>query len=210
MKINNLLIILIAISLLGTFLVFDRLPDKVPSNFNIDGEIDRYDDKESVIFTGVLPLLVYLLMKFLPKIDPKRESYLKHKKAYKITQMIIVLFLIMVQWIIIMVALGFNINVEIIIKLGIGILFIVIGNFMGQIRQNYFFGIKTPWTLANETVWKKTHRVSGFTFLIGGLIILASSFTQGIIATVLLMAAIAIAALYPIVYSYIIYRKISE
>ncbi len=210
MKINNLLIILIAISLLGTFLVFDKLPDKVPGHFDINGEVDRYDNKEILIFTGGLPLIIYLLMIFLPKIDPKKSSYLKHKKAYKITKAIAIVFLIIVQWIMITVALGFNINVSMIIRIGVGVLFIVIGNFMGQIRQNYFFGIKTPWTLANEMVWKKTHRAGGYAFLVGGLIMIASSFTYGAMAMISLIAAIAIAAFYPIIYSYIIYRKIGE
>lgn len=210
MKINSLLIILIVLSLLGTLLVFDRLPDKVPGHFNIKGEVDRYDNKGVLIFTGSLPLIIYLLMVFLPKIDPKKSSYLKHKKAYKMTQVIIIIFFIMIQWIMIMVALGFNINVGMVVRIGVGILFIVIGNFMSQIRQNYFFGIKTPWTLANETVWKKTHRAGAFSFLIGGLILIASSFTYGTIAAISLISAIAIAGFYPIIYSYIVYKKISK
>ena len=81
---------------------------------------------------------------------------------------------------------------------------------MSQIRHNYFFGIKTLWTLANETVWKKTHRVGAFSFIIGGLILLVSSFFNGTIAAVSLIAAIVIAVFYPMIYSYIEYKKITK
>jgi uncharacterized membrane protein len=100
-------------------------------------------------------------------------------------------------------SLGFNINVAMVVRIGIGLLFIVIGNFMSQIRQNYFFGVRTPWTLANETVWKKIHRIGGFSFMIEGIILIISSFFIGIIALVLFIAAIGIATFYPTIYSYI-------
>lgn len=210
MKKNSILIVLIVLSILGTVLVYSSLPEKIPTHFNFKGEVDQYSNKSAAFFTGLLPLIIYLFMIIIPKIDPKRSSYIKHKKAYDITKIIIILFGIMIHWLIILYSLGFNINVGMFVRIAIGLLFIVIGNFMGQIRQNYSFGIKTPWTLANETVWKKTHRVGGFSFLIGGLILIASSFFNGPIAVVSLIAAIVIAAFYPMVYSYIEYKKITK
>lgn len=210
MKINSLLIILIILSILGTALIYDRLPEEIPGHINFKGEVDRYDSKETIIFTGLLPLIIYLLMVFLPKIDPKRKSYLKHKKAYEITKTVIIIFIIIIQWAMISLALGFNINVGLFTRIGIGILFVILGNFMSQIRHNYFFGIKTPWTLANETVWKKTHRVGGFSFIIAGIIMFVSAFFNGTIAQISLIAAIVIAAIYPMIYSYIEFRKITK
>ncbi|WP_432662123.1 SdpI family protein [Wukongibacter baidiensis] len=210
MKINKILVFLMIISILGTIFVYSSLPERIPGHFNFKGEVDRYDDKISVFFTALLPLAIYLLMLFLPKIDPKRKSYQKHKKAYDISKTIMVIFMVMLHWVIILYSLGFNIDVGIIVRVGVGILFIVLGNFMSQIRHNYFFGIKTPWTLSNETVWKKTHRVGAFSFIVAGLIMIASSPFSGIMAQASLITAIAVAALYPIVYSYIVYRKISK
>ena len=210
MKISKLLIILMILSILGTVFVYSSLPQKIPGHFNFKGEVDRYDDKNSIFLTGLLPLGIYLLMIFLPKIDPKRSSYQKHKKAYDIIKIIMVLFMIIIHWIIIFYSLGFDINVSMLIRIAIGILLIVMGNFMSQVRQNYFFGIKTPWTLANETVWKKTHRIGGFSFLIGGLILIASSFFNETLGAISLITAIAIAGFYPVIYSYMEYRKISK
>ena len=210
MNVNKTLIFLMILSILGTMFVYTSLPEEIPGHFNFRGEVTRYDNKISVFFTALLPLAIYVLMLFLPKIDPKRDSYEKHKKAYDMTKLIIVLFLVVLHWTIISYSLGFNLNIGHFVRIAIGIMFIVIGNFMAQVRQNYFFGIKTPWTLANESVWKKTHRVGGFSFLIGGIIIIVSSFFNGIISLVSLIVAIFIAAIYPIVYSYIEYKKISE
>jgi len=209
-KISKVLVLLIILSIVGTMFVYSSLPEKIPTHFNFKGEVDNYSNKSSALFTGFLPLIIYLLMIAMPKIDPKRASYQKHKKAYDITKIIIVLFMIMLHWLIILYSLGFNINIGMFVRIAVGILFIVIGNFMSQIRHNYSFGIKTPWTLANETVWKKTHRVGAFSFLIGGLILIASSFFNGIIGEIALILSIAIAAFYPMVYSYVAYRNISK
>lgn len=210
MEMNKLLIVLIILSILGTVLVYDMLPDKIPGHIGLNGEVDRYDSKETIILTSILPLIIYLLMVFLPKIDPKRSSYLKHKKAYEITKVLIIIFIIMIQWVMIMLALGFNINVGMIVRIGVGLLFIVMGNYMSQIRQNYLFGIKTPWTLANEIVWKKTHRVGAFSFIIGGIILIGTSFFNGPIAAVSLIAAIIISTFYPMIYSYIEYKRVCK
>lgn len=211
MKINKVLLLLMILSILGTALVYSSLPEEIPGHFNIRGEVDRYDNKISIFFTALLPLAIYILMLFLPKIDPKRNSYEKHKKAYDMTKIIMVLFLIVIHWVGIAYSLGFKFNVGSFVTIAVGIMFIVIGNFMTQVRQNYFFGIKTPWTLANETVWKKTHRVGGFSFLIGGIIILVSSFfSNGLVTSIALIAAIIIAVFYPVIYSYIEYRRICE
>ncbi|WIF95893.1 SdpI family protein [Caminicella sporogenes] len=210
MKINKFIIILIFLSILGTVFIYNSLPDKVATHFDFRGQPDKYSSKSYVIFTSLSPLAIYLFMTFLPSIDPKKNSYLKHKKAYEVTKISIVLFMIVLNWSIIMIALGFNINLSVIVRILIGILFIVIGNFMSQIRHNYFFGIKTPWTLASEFVWKKTHRVGAFSFIIGGLLIIVTSLTKGILGLITFILAMIIVIFYPMLYSYIEFKKISK
>ena len=92
---------------------------------------------------------------------------------------------------------------------GIGVLFILIGNYLGKIRQNYFIGIKTPWTLNNEEVWNKTQRVGGWSFVISGLIIFAEVFLKWQVLPVMIFAVV-FASLTPVIYSYVIYRKIDK
>jgi len=207
-KIHKGIIILILMSIIATAFIYSSLPEKIPSHWNIRGEIDSYNNKSFVWFTSLLPLGIYLLMIYIPEIDPRRESYKKHKKAYKILMNILVLFFIVIHWITIFSALGHQIRVARIIPIGVGILFIVIGNYMGQIRPNYTFGIKIPWTLADETVWRKTHRVGSFAFILSGLIFIIAGIINKSYSFVLAMSSIFITLIYTFVYSYLEYKKI--
>ncbi|WP_176461687.1 SdpI family protein [Anaeromicrobium sediminis] len=209
MKLNKIILFLIFISILGTLLVYNQLPDTIPKHWNMHGEIDAYGSKSFIFVLALLPLGMYLLKEFLPKIDPKRQSYTKHAKAFNITMAATIIFFLLLTWSTILISLGFNINMGVTIKIFVGILFMIIGNYMSQIRPNYFFGVKTPWTLANETVWKKTHRLSGFTFAIGGLILVFTSFLSGVASLYILIGVIAITVLIPTIYSYMEYKKIS-
>ena len=207
-KIQKGMIILILISIIATFFIYSSLPEKIPIHWNIKGEIDSYGGKSFVWFTALLPLAIYLLMIYVPEIDPKRESYKKHKKAYEILMNILVPFFIVVHWITIFSAFGHQISIGRIIPIGVGILFIVIGNYMGQIRPNYTFGIKIPWTLANETVWKKTHRVGSFAFILSGLIFIIAGIINKPFSFILAISSIFVALIYTGVYSYLEYKKI--
>ncbi|WZL73130.1 SdpI family protein [Clostridiaceae bacterium 35-E11] len=210
MKINKWMVLLVILSLIGTGILYPYLPEQVPGHWNVKGQIDRYQNKTWVFFTAMLPLLLYLFMTVLPKIDPKKKAYLKHTKAYDVTRIMIVLFLVIIHWVTITVALGYDINVGFVMRILTGILFILLGNYMSQIRPNYFFGIKTPWTLANEQVWKKTHRVGGYSFIIMGIISIVTAFLEGQMGWMVMMVGIVAAVLYPFVYSYLLFNKIEK
>ena len=207
-KIHKGMIILILISIIATVFIYSSLPEKIPTHWNIRGEIDSYGSKSFVWFTALLPLGIYLLMIYVPEIDPRRESYKKHKKAYETLMNIVVLFLLMIHWIAIFSALGYPVSVARIIPIGIGILFIVIGNYMGQIRPNYTFGIRIPWTLADETVWKKTHRVGSFAFILSGLIFIIAGIINKPFSFILAISSIFVVLIYIGIYSYLEYKKI--
>ena len=208
MKMNKWILLIAILSFVGVLLVYPLLPEEIPGHWNFAGEVDRYDSKSSVFITGLLPLGIYLLMVFLPKIDPKRASYLKHEKAYTIAQGVIVIMLVYIQWIAIAAGLGYNVDTGLAVRLAIGIMFILLGNYMSQIRHNYFFGIKTPWTLANEEVWKKTHRVGGYGFVIAGIITILSIFLRGKAAVIVSAGGLFIPVVYSYVYSYFAFKKI--
>ena len=101
-------------------------------------------------------------------------------------------------------AVGIKINISMYVSIGLGILIMIIGNYLPKCKQNYTVGIKTPWTLNNEEVWNKTHKISGYLWVIVGFIITISSFIgfESIMLVVLIIIAFV-----PIVYSYILYKK---
>ncbi len=210
MKISKWLMILIGISILGTVIIYPNLPQQVPTHWNFKGEIDGYQSKPWVFFMAILPMLLYLLMIFIPRIDPKKASYTKHKNAYQIVQSLVVLLLIGLHWIANFAALDYDINVGFVVRIMIGIVFIVIGNYSAQIRQNYFFGIRTPWALANEQVWKKTQRAGGYAFIAMGIIMMLSTLLPSRLSGIVLMANIFIGIGFVYLYSYLVYKKISK
>lgn len=211
LKANKLILELTIVSIIGTIFVYGYLPDTIPLHWNIQGEVDRIGGKNNVFMTALLPLVLYMLMMLFPKIDPKKKSYEKHQKAYGVTVGLIVTFLIAIHWVTIFVSLGANLDVSTVVSIGMGIMFIVIGNFMSQIRQNYFFGIRTPWTLANENVWKKTHRVGGYGFIaIGAAFILSAFLKSSMLKFIIVVGGTIGFTLYICVYSYFAFKKETE
>jgi uncharacterized membrane protein len=92
------------------------------------------------------------------------------------------------------------------IMLPVGVLMAVLGNFMGKFRKNFFIGIRTPWTLASDEVWLRTHRLAGKLMVAGGAVVVLTSFSKELIGVAI--AAILIASFAPLVYSYVIYKRI--
>ena len=136
------------------WIFFKDLPDQMPSHWNIQGEVDSYMDKGLFIylFPGIA-LLIAFLFPVLSKIDPKKEKYVLFRRAWLIIQTFIVLFFAYLYFVTIYLALNPEVSITPFIFVGIGVLFVVIGNYLGKVRQNYFMGIRTPWTLDNEKVW---------------------------------------------------------
>lgn len=206
------IVLLILATLIAGFIIYPSLPDRVPSHWNIHGEVDGYSSG----FWGAfgIPLLaagIYLMMVVLPGLDPRKENYVRFKGAYRAIKLVLVLFLTMLYVIIVMSALGYSIPVSRFVTSAVGLLFIVLGNFMGQLRHNYFVGIKTPWTLASEEVWRKTHRLSSKVWVIAGVAMaLAGLLAGGDKAALIIGASIAVTLIIPVGYSYLAFRQLNE
>lgn len=206
-KSEILLTISIFLSIIGTILIYTKLPDQIPTHWGIDGTVDNYSSKGFIYFTALLPVILYIIMKFIPKIDPRRESYKKHGNAYKITILGAITFLIGIHWMTIGYSLGYTIDITKYVMISLGILFILMGNFMPQIRFNYFFGIRTPWTLASEIVWRKTHMLGGYLYFVNGAIFIISSLFNNSMSFYISMGSIILTSLFLLLYSYGIYRR---
>ncbi len=174
--INLLLLFLCIASFTAHLILYPKFPDQVPVHWGIDGEVDRYSSKTSVLFLAALPLFICILFYLIPMIDPRRKNYKYHTKAYHVCLSLTVLFLIVMNWVSSLIALGYHFDISQIIVFGIGILFIGLGNYMPQIRPNYSFGVRTPWAIENPWVWKKTQRIGGILFMIMGIALLPFSF----------------------------------
>jgi uncharacterized membrane protein len=206
---NKTLITFSVLSFLGISAFYPFLPDTIPIHWNASGEIDNWGGKWNIFWLAALPLINVILFKLLPKIDPKKENYEKHQKAYGWVQWIIAIVFIGLGWLILSFSMGVEFDMGVVLRLVLGIMFILLGNFMGQLRQNYFVGIKTPWTLADENVWRKTHRRGAVVFALMGLAMISSILLPvKYLATIVLTTSIGGVA-YLFLYSYLEFRKLS-
>lgn len=193
-------------------IVHKRLPDKIPSHYNLQGRADAYQSPLAfLLFAGGTNLFIYFLLLFVPRIDPKKASYPLFAKTYYIIRIVVHLVMTAIFCLSLMAALGTVMNIPRLIPLAVLLLFTVLGNYLGNVRPNWFVGIRTPWTLSNETVWRKTHQLGGRLMFFSGLtgFILALFASQSFL-NVIVIAAVVIGAIVPAVYSYFEYRKIEN
>lgn len=203
--------LLIIISVGISAWAYPQLPDQVPTHWNFSGEVDGYSSKLfAILFGPILLTGIYGVLLGAAKIDPRKENYEKFAGAYRIFMYTILTFLTVMHFSVIFSGLGYHVNMNWIANIGLGLLFVVLGNYMPKVKANYFVGIRTPWTLANETVWTRTHRFGGKVFVIGGILILVSAFAPSSIRAVLLIASIACVAIVPMVYSYVVFKKVAD
>ena len=195
------------VSLLAHACLLPGMPDIVPTHWGFDGTVNGYSNKYVTLFLAALPFILFFFMKLLPYIDPRKKSYTLHKKAYDIFIYTLTLFLICLTWATDAAIFGLPVRIEQVVPVAVGILFLAIGNYMPQLRTNYTMGIKTPWTLENEYVWKKTHAMGGVLFCIMGILLILSGVFPSRLMTVLAFGFILAGTLWLYVYSWLVYRK---
>ena len=191
---------------LAAFL-YPSLPDPVPTHFDSAGKADGFMPKPWGVF--VLPLtsvLTFALLKILPAISPRGFRIADFQQAYNAIGISLMAFLFLVTAAALLVARGAALNISTVVGIALGLLFMVLGNYMGKVRKNFFVGIRTPWTLASDEVWYRTHRLAGRLLSLAGLIAVIATAARASLAVV--VGSILLALLIPVVYSLVIYRQL--
>src|SRR6266700_7500193 len=185
-----------------------QLPPTVATHWNLNGTPDGYSSRACAL--SIIPIVLVamtVVFNVLPKIDPRHENYAKFLSSYWLIANAIIVFLLVAHGMIIAAGLGFSVKVDRLMPLGVGLLFIFLGNFLTRVEPNWFIGIRTPWTLSSDTVWRKTHRTGGCLMVVGGFVLAASVFLPQGAFLPLLIAAILIVAVIPDVQSYILWKR---
>ena len=199
---------IILLTLVAWLIALPHLPAVMPIHWGANGEADGFATKiNAMILTVGIMVLIYFIIAFVPRIDPRKENYKYFSKTYNILLNAVLLLFFFVNMSTILQGLGYNVPMSYIAPIMAGLVFIIIGNYLQRVRSNYFMGIRTPWTLSNETVWKKTHRLSGKLFFIGGLLILISAFLPDGYKSVIMWGSIVLCVAIPYLYSYLAYKK---
>lgn len=182
---------------------YPQLPDKIPAHYNASGVVDRYDSKATILgMLAGMGLLLPLLLGMLRKVDPKKASYPGFTNAFGMIRLSLAVVLDTILVTTVLKGLGQEVPINKMLFFLLGLTFIVIGNYLPQVKSNYFVGIRTAWTLNDPEVWRRTHRVSGPVWFIAGFVLVGAGFLPDVWGYVVMAAVFAVCAGVPILYSW--------
>jgi uncharacterized membrane protein len=188
--------------------VWSELPDRIPTHWNFRGEVDGWSGRLSGAFSVPgIALAVWLLLPLLRRVDPRRANYERFNETFFVIVNSIVLFMAVMHTMMLGAALGLPIDMTRAVLALIGLVFVVLGNFLPRLRSNWWMGVRTPWTLENERVWRETHRLAGWTFVAGGALAVLSAFLPATVRTAVAFTGLISAGLLPVVWSYVLWRR---
>jgi uncharacterized membrane protein len=194
---------------LAGLLLWNRLPEQIPSHWNIHDQVDGFISK----FWGVLllPLIsfgIFLLFLLIPNIDPLKANIAQFRNVFNLFITLIVGFMLYIYALTLLWGLGYtNFGMSRAMLPALSVLFIFIGFMLRQAKRNFFIGIRTPWTLSSDTVWNKTHQLGAVLFIISGVLALIGSFFGGITAFLLFFIPLMGSTIFLVIYSYLLYRQ---
>jgi len=203
-------VILIIIAFAIAIYSYPLLPPKIASHWNAAGNAENYMSKSFGLFLfPVIMLGMFLLFLIIPLIDPLKKNFKKFRKHYDNFVLVMIIFFFYMYILTILWNFGHIFDMTLSIIPAIAILFIYIGFLLENSKRNWFVGIRTPWTMTNETVWNKTHKLGGSLFKLSGVISLLGLFFQRYIVWFIL-APVIVSIIGLIIYSYIEWKKIKK
>lgn len=193
-------------------LVFSHLPARIPTHFDASGKVNTYSSPLPYVWTMFLAGLgIYLLLLLIPRFDPRKANYSLFSNTYWNIRLIVQVFFGTIACIPLLAGGGFAFQTAKWIPMLSLLMIALLGNYMGRIRPNWFVGIRTPWTLSNETVWRKTHLLGAkwmFGSAMAGLLLIPVLSYK--ISIWIMMACILVGAFVPAVYSYFLFHKMEK
>jgi uncharacterized membrane protein len=211
-KITNIILLtLVVVSFVAGLVVYQYLPDRVASHWNSAGEVNGYMNKFWGIFlTPFILIGMFLLYFIIPKIDPLKSNLESFKKYYNIFWLFFFLFLIYIFILQISWNFGLRFNFTMAIVPALAALWYFLGAIIQKAKRNWFFGIRTPWTLSNDIVWDKTHKLGGKLFQIAAIISLLAIFFSGDFFVFIIIVPLILVSIVTMIYSYLEFRKIKN
>ncbi len=200
---------LVVVSFALSAYYYPRMPDQIASHWNANGNADGSMPKLWGLF--LLPTLtagLLVLFAAIPRIDPLRENIAEFREYYDLFVVLFVAFMLYVHLLTLLWNLGYRFDFTMVLSPAIGVLFYFIGALMGRVERNWFIGVRTPWTLSDEKVWKKTHTRAGPLFKIAGVIAVLAVFVPRY-AIYLMVGPVVLVAVYLTLYSYVEYRRVA-
>ncbi|HEX5961059.1 MAG TPA: SdpI family protein [Rhodanobacteraceae bacterium] len=189
--------------------IYPQLPAQAAIHWDANGVANGWAPR---FWAAAVPVMLMvglaLLFAILPVISPRKFEIAPFARVYGIVVLATQAFLLVVGTVALFAGAGHHVSMELVAPVAVGALLIVIGNFMGKFRKNFFIGIRTPWTLTSDVVWERTHRLAGWLFVLAGLAWIVGGLLH-VSPAVLVVAALA-AGFIPAIYSYFLYRRVED
>jgi uncharacterized membrane protein len=188
--------------------LYPKMPDRIPVHWNIHGDVDGNMSRFwAAAFPALLIAGLTALAALLPRISPQRFETDSFVRVFGIVMLAIQGMILVLGLAMLFNGAGYALPMPMLAMLAAGAIFMVIGNYMGKLRRNFFIGIRTPWTLSSDAVWERTHRLGGWLFLLAGLVAVLSSLLGAPLW--LPIAALLAAVLISCIYSWVVHRRLS-
>lgn len=198
----------IASALLFSVAVYSRLPEQVAVHWNWSGEPDRWAGRvEGAFLMPAIMLVLWAALNWLPKIDPRRANYALFRETYDFVIAAVLTFMALIHVLALGAAIGWPIAIDRVVPGLVGALLVIVGNMLPRARSNWWFGIRTPWTLSSDRVWQKTHRMGGYLMMLAGLGMILRALVNEPWTLWLAVALIVLCVVGTIVYSYLTWRE---
>jgi uncharacterized membrane protein len=200
--------VIVVIAVIASIVVYPALPERMPTHWNMSGQPDGWSSR--LWGAWMIPLLmsvIWLIMRALPHIDPRRANYAKFAGMYDALIIATMVFMLGAHVLVLVAAQGTPVAMGRIIIAGVGAFFIVTGVLLPRVHPNWFIGIRTPWTLSSNRSWEKTHKAGGPLFVLAGAMTLAFSAVAPGAATWVLFVSVTAVVVYLFAYSYLVWKK---
>jgi len=191
---------------IGVYL-YPQMPERIASHWNSRGEVDGYMPKFWGLF--IMPFIaVGLLLIFIliPRIDPLKANIEDFRRYYDWFMVLTILFLFYLYLLTVFWNIGVEFSMPQLLAPAFGILFYYCGILLENAKKNWFVGIRTPWTMSNEKVWDRTHKIGGKLFKVSGIISFLGILLPDY-ALLLVVVPVILVAIYTVIYSYFEFQK---
>jgi uncharacterized membrane protein len=203
----SILIIILVSFIMGVYL-YPHMPAEMASHWNVEGQVDGYMSKFWGLFLmPFISVAMFLLFILIPAIDPWKKNIDKFRKYFDRFIIIMMSFLFYINLLSIFWSTGLRFNIIQMMSPAFGILLYYTGVLTGKAKRNWFIGIRTPWTISNDKVWDKTHKIGGKLFKIAGILAFFGVLFPDYAILLILLPAVFF-SLYAIIYSYLEYKKL--
>lgn len=198
----------VLLMLAAVLVAWGSLPEQVPTHWGVSGEADAWGSRSSLFILPAVALGLWGLFMMLIRIGPRHENLARSRETWWLVANCSIVMLAVVHFTQLAAGLGWQVDVSRLVLVASCILVVAIGNYLPRMKPNWWMGIRTPWTLESDEVWRETHRVGGRWMVIGGVVAALAVFLPAPVNVFAFLSILVGVSIFAVVYSYLIWRRL--